>query len=110
MLVLLRASRTRRYLWNGHDFFFGLEDDGGSQVSVGIHSIITSSVVRVTCQVLNSNLGSKAMRQFGAAGSMHEKVTGQKHRDLVTDLLSRYQSGSWPVYVHCSFSDVGVSH
>ena len=77
MLLLLRASRTRRYLWNGHDFFFDLEDDEDSQVSVGIHSIIAWSVARVTCQVLNSScLGSKAMRQFGAAGSMHEKITG----------------------------------
>ena len=46
-------------------------DAEGSQVFVGIYSKMAWSVARVTCQVLNSSLGSKAMRQFDAAGSMH---------------------------------------
>lgn len=36
MLLLLRASRTRRYLWDRHGSLLGFEGDEGQHGSVGV--------------------------------------------------------------------------
>ena len=69
LLLLLRACRTRRHLWDRHDSLLGFEDKEGQQVSVGVHSVNAWLVGNMMCQMLDvSCFRSKVMTQLGVAG------------------------------------------